>query len=361
MFVWAMRDKGSEWRAMDSFLRAGALPFIPLVEAVCEPFITQRGHLPESPVAVMEKLGTRIVALTDSGRVWVDLGNLEGVFSSNDIAEMLRVVRNHRELARHLVIPVIRTSMQPPVIDAAIEWARSEGSGLCIRVDGLTALREKGRLVSDISAEAGLINESIDLVLDAQDLPLAVSHDEMRATFPLSQTARTWAVLAGSFPPSITDMPPDEYEHHRDRREWTAWRDEIEVPGAWRRPIYGDYATQPAIYSPSPSFPGSPTVRYSATEEYIVLRGRGGYGSEGADFSQFIGHARFLRQQPYFCAVTRTLGDDYVDRIASGGNGTGNLTTWRVASLQRHLSVVAAQVAEFAPIFASEAGGVHRT
>ena len=309
----------------------------------------------------MEKLGHRIAPLTDSGRVWVDLGHLERIFSSNDVVEMMRVVRNHPELSHHLVVPVIRTSMQRPVMDAIIEWARSEGSGVCIRVDGLTGLRDKARLVSDIVVESRLPDDAIDLVLDAQDLPLAISHDEMRGAFPLTHSARTWVVLAGSFPTSITDMTPDDYEHRRERGEWTAWRDEIEVPGDWRRPIFGDYATQPSIYTPSPAFPGSPTVRYSVAEEYIILRGRGGYGSVGADYSQFIGHARFLCQQPYYCSVTRTPGDDYVDRIASSGIGTGNLTTWRVASLQRHLGVVAAQVAEFAPIFASGNRPVQRT
>jgi hypothetical protein len=357
MFVWAMRDKSSEWRAMESFLRAGALPFSPLVEAVCEPFMARRGHVPVNPDTAMRRLGHRIASLKDSGRVWVDLGHLERIFSSNDVVEMMRVLRQNPELAHHLVVPVIRTSMQRPVIDAAIEWAQSQGSGVCIRVDGLTGLTGKIRLVSDITAESRLPDDAIDLILDAQDLPLAVSHDEMRGAFPLTHSARTWVVLAGSFPTSITDMTPDEYEHHRDRGEWTAWREEIELPGDWRRPIFGDYATQPAIYTPSPAFPGSPTVRYSAAEEYIILRGRAGYGSVGTDYSQFIGHARFLLQQPYYCSVTRTRGDDYIEKIASGGVKTGNLTTWRVASLQRHLGVVAAQVAEFAPIFAAE----HRT
>jgi hypothetical protein len=354
MFVWAMRNKGSEWRAMKSFLQAGALPFTPLIEAVCEPFMAQRGSVPENPVAAMEKLGRRIAPLTDSGRVWVDLGHLERIFSSNDVVEMMRVVRKHSQLAHHLVVPVIRTSMRQPVMDEAIEWARSEGSGLCIRVDGLTGLRDKARLLSDIVAESRLPHDAIDLVLDAQDLPLAVSHDEMRDAFQLTHSARTWVVLAGSFPTSVTDMRPDDYEHRRDRGEWTAWRDEIELPGEGRRPVFGDYATQPAVYNPSPSFPGSPTVRYSAAEEYIILRGRGGYGSVSADYSQFIGHARFLRQQPYYCTVTHSIGDDYVERIASSGIQTGNLTTWRVASLQRHVSVVAAQVAAFAPVFVGE-------
>lgn len=352
MFVWAMRDKGSEWRAMESFLRAGALPFTPLVEAVCEPFIPQRGHLPESPVAVMERLSRRVAPLTYLGPVWVDCGNLKQVFSSNDVAQMMRVFRRKGELARHLAIPVIRTSADASVIEAGIEWACEEGSGLCIRVDGLTGLEDKARLVDEMVRESGLRDNAMDLILDAQDLPRLISHDEMRAAFPLHHSARTWVALGGTFPPSITDKSPDVYEHKLERGEWTTWRDEMRVPANGRRPIYGDYATQPAIYTPSPAFPGSPTVRYTTDDDYVVLRGRAGYGGMGTDFGQFIGHARFLCQQPYYCCVTRTAGDDYVEMIAGDGTKTGNLTTWRVASLQRHVGIVASQVAEFAAVLA---------
>jgi hypothetical protein len=292
--------------------------------------------------------------------VWVDLGHLERIFSAHDVVELVRVMRQQRELAHHAVVPVIRTSMKRPVIDEIVAWGMAGGSGICIRVDGLTSLLEKSTLVSQIAAQSNLDVNNIDVILDAQDLPLAVSHEEMRETLPLVHLARTWAVLSGTFPSSITSMTPDSYEHRRDRREWTAWREEIEQPGEWRRPVFGDYATQPAIYSPSPAFPGSPTVRYTTEDGYIILRGRGGYGETGADFSQFIGHARFLRQQPYFRSVIDTLGDDYVDRIGTGQSGTGNLSSWRVASLQRHVRVVAAQVANYAPIFAAERRLAHR-
>ncbi len=326
MFVWAVRDKGSEWRAIKAFLQSGALPFTPLVEAVCEPFMTQPGR----PGAAAHggdglKLSHNVAQLTDSGRLWVDLCHLERIFSSGDVAEMHRVFRQNPDLAVHLAVPVARTSAGQPVIDAAIEWARAQSSGLCIRVDGLTHLRDKSNLVSDIVAASGLSEGSIDLILDAQDLPLAVSHDEMRNVFPVVHAARTWVVLAGTFPRSITDMDPNDYEHKRERGEWLTWREEIERVGDWRRPVFGDYATQPAVYNPSAAFPGSPSVRYSTGEQYVILRGRGGHGDTGADFSQFIGHARYLREQPYFRDVIETSGDRYVERIATDGNGTGNL------------------------------------
>src|SRR3989454_702476 len=345
-----MRDKGSEWITMRRFLEAGRLPFTPLVEAVCEPYLTGTGGSLKSPVEVLEALGNKVAPLTDSGRAWIDLGHLTRLFSASDVSKLHRVVRKTSGLATHLVTPVVRTSSPGEVVEAVFAWAREERSGICIRVDGGTHLSQKARQVTTIVKESRLREGDIDLVFDAQDLPRAVSHEALSDAFPIGQGARTWTVLAGTFPPSITAMSPDVYQHIRDRDEWLAWREEITQSGSGRTPIYGDYATQPALYTPSPPFPGSPSVRYTTGERYVVLRGRGGSGSRGPDYTQYVGHALYLTQQQYFCDVVTTGGDAYVQQIASRTYGTGNLTTWRVASLQRHLSVVAAQVAQYVAV-----------
>jgi hypothetical protein len=347
MFVWALRDKGSEWRAMRQFLERGRLPFVPLVEAVCEPFLPGSGQRPQSPGTVTNRLGVNLGALTDSGRVWVDLNHLGQIFSGSDLVELHRVLRTNQELAFNSITPVVRTSSSSDVIDEACRWAFEEGCGLGIRVDGLTRLRQKSDILVDIIRASGLRPDNIDVILDGQDLPRAVGHEEMADAFPTSQITRTFVVLAGTFPRSITDMDPDTYEHTRERGEWTTWREEMQREGNWRRPLYGDYATQPALYVPSPSFPGSPTVRYTTGETFVILRGRGAVRGQGPDYSQYIGHARFLRQQSYYRDIATTECDSYVERIAARTNGSGTPSTWRVASLERHVTVVSAQVAQF--------------
>jgi hypothetical protein len=193
----------------------------------------------------------------------------------------------------------------------------------------------------------------IDLIVDAQDLPRAVSHEQLRAHFPVSASSRTFAVVAGSFPAQITSLNPDIYEHRLDRGEWSTWKEEVAGANGDRVPVYGDYATQAATYAPSPGFPGSPSIRYTTADGYVVIRGRRGRVQDGIDYSQYIGHARYLRDRPYFAVPTLTLGDEYVLRIATEGNGSGNATTWRIASLQRHLELVANDMQAFVPMIAA--------
>jgi len=352
MYVWVMRNKGSEWQALGRCLERGPLPFVPLVEAVREPFIPSRGRLPEDPATVMAKLNSRIKILAHAARVWIDHGNLVGTFSTHDVLEMLRIVYRLDGRAATRATPVVRASSPPALMEALVRVARTQRAGLCIRVDGVTHLESKAAIVSDLVLQAGVDASEIDLVVDAQDLPRVVSHDELRDRFPLFENARTFAIVAGTFPPSITDLSPDQYVHKLERGEWSAWQQEMQQETAWRRPAYGDYATQPAVYAPSPSFPGSPSVRYTTADQFVVLRGRAGPSGVGTDYGQFIGHARFLRQQPYYRDVLDTPTDAYVEWIASGAHKTGNLTTWRVASLERHLMVVARQVAEYVPVLA---------
>ncbi len=130
MFVWVMRDKGSEWRT--ALQRAGTeqLRFIPLVEAVCERFLPQQDKAAPVPTAVIDRLAGLIVRLTDHGPCWVDLTNLLQIFSANDVAEMHRRLRTSTGLAAHLVVPVVRTSSPSTLIDAAFTWAHEHGSGL---------------------------------------------------------------------------------------------------------------------------------------------------------------------------------------------------------------------------------------
>jgi len=341
MYTWVFRDKGSEWRAISRLQMMGHASFRPLVEAACEPLMPRLKSTAKTPQQTMIALGSKLQGLALRGSVWVDLSNLSHLFGPSDRAQLSGVLRTALGSDAAGVTPVIRTSSDILEIEAAILWARSVGSGLAIRIDGLTSVDEKARTVAAIAKESQLPMEMIDLIADAQDLPLAVTHEELVNAFPLSQEARCWTLVAGSFPRAITHLSPAIYEHNLARAEWDTYQKEVQQDVSWRRPEYGDYATQPAIYAPSPPFRASPSVRYTSGSGFVVLRGTGGKGS---DFSQYIGHARFLQGQAYFGDICRGEAESYVGRIASGSHGTGNATTWRIASLQRHVEVASVQV-----------------
>ena len=359
MYVWAMRDKRSEWTAVRSLVTSGIAPFSVLGESVCEPFVSVRGSRVHTPEEVIGKLAGNIVSVSASIRVFVDLENFRLVNSDRDTARMLTALSKGLGLVARSVVPVLRTTSGPEVTEAALIWARSNGTSVCMRVVGLTRLDQASIAVQSLIDRAGLSPSQIDLVTDAQDLPRIVSHSEIRSAFPITTAARSWSHLAGSFPGAITHLEADEYEHTLERAEWTVWLDEIGNTEVGRAPDFGDYATQCARYTLSPAFGGSPTVRYSTGESFMVLRGRGGSPGKPTDFSQYVGHARFLKRSPYFRSQVDTLGDDYIDRIANGLHNTGSLETWRLASLQRHVTLAASQVKAQRLILSQRNAGVN--
>lgn len=181
-------------------------------------------------------------------------------------------------------------------------------------MDGVTHLREKAKQVVAVAKSSGLKDSDIDLIVDAQDLPRAVSYKDMESSLPMSQNARTWTVL-------------------------------FQLLGWVGAPIT---ATSP--HSP-PCIPSRrPTLEVlrfviPRAKSLSSFRGRGSSSRKRLDFGQYVGHAIYLVQQEFFRDVCNTGGDEYVDFLASRIHGTGNMTTWRVASLQRHVGVVAAQLA----------------
>jgi hypothetical protein len=341
MFIWAMRDKASEWKALRLLRSAGSFEGHILVEAVCEPLVTTKYRKAITPQVMMERLGEKIASTLDS-RVWLDVDNLQLVLDEELLGPLLRIAARRRTLFGDLLVPVVRASSPSSVAREACRLANEHHSGLCIRVDGLAHLAVQNEKVERIISESGLDASAIDLIADAKDLPWAHSHEELERHLPICGSVRTWAVLAGTFPSSITPLDPDTYEHILPRDEWVAYAEGALKGGTLRTPTYGDYATQPAMYSISPGFAPSHSVRYTTEYGYVVIRGRGG---KNAPRNQFVGHSRYLRTRDYYRAVASTLGDAYAERIATGGSGPGSPSTWRVASICRHLGVVATQVA----------------
>lgn len=343
-FVWVARDKGSEWKTIHSLQYMGELPFRLLVEAVCEPFIPNRKGLTLTPNTVASRLARNLAKASMSGPVWIDFGNLTALrtFSGADIALMLDLLRVHAEAGGwgHLIVPVVRTTSELSMVNAVARWAARLDSGICIRVMGANGLAAKATFVNAVLESSGLDHNQIDLVIDAQDLPSVASQQQLADAFALSQSSRTWAIIAGTFPSAVTHLSADDYIHLLPRTEWMEFSSDRSLGSGKRTPLYGDYATQGSLYAPSPGFGASATIRYTAGDDYLVLRGHGG---TKADFKQYIGHARFLVAHASYRDVTGSPAEAYIEKIARGESGTGNATTWRVASLQRHLSVVAAQ------------------
>lgn len=196
----------------------------------------------------------------------------------------------------------------------------------------------------------------VDLIADFG----LVEKDELRLAWicsriPWIQKWRTYSCISGSFRKDLAGLDVGEYEF--ERWEWQSYRDQISGGDSLQRvPTYGDYATQCAAYAEPVDGPRpSASLRYTADEKFIVVRGRALH--LGAKYLQYPANAMSLCSRPEFRTITSCAGDDYIaDKAANmieierTGKGTGNPQTWIQASLNRHWTVAAHQISTlFAP------------
>ena len=85
----------------------------------------------------------------------------------------------------------------------------------------------------------------------------------------------------------------------------------------------------------------SASVRYTANEYWLVLKGR---NLRDHGYEQFHDVCRELIEKLEYSGRSFSWGDGYIDDCANEIAGTGNLTTWRKVGTSHHLAFVLRQI-----------------
>ena len=182
----------------------------------------------------------------------------------------------------------------------------------------------------------------VDLGLVGQDNDYSLIFERL----PALDDWRSFAVVAGSFPKDLTGLKRDR-KHRLPRLEWEAWK-AIVAQRSRRRPVYGDYTTLHPTLSPidRPVNP-SASIRYTAEDDWIVMRGRGVRTRGGPGPKQYWAHAELLRIEDDYRGSHYSFGDQYIWEVARRESGPGNATKWAQVSVNHHLTFVLHQVKGF--------------
>lgn len=249
-------------------------------------------------------------------------------------------------------IPVTRPDRPASFQSAIRDIVQRLGMGAAVRVP-VTSLRAQsaGRELRDLLAYLGLDFESVDVIVEyglvgVGDPPFSyVCH-----RLPEIHRWRTFTVLGGSFPPDLMGFKtPGQYEQARE--EWTRWAAEIaQAGGLPRRPSFGDYTIQHAIYyEPAPGANPSASIRYTAATYWVIMRGQGLRTPGSPGHAQYPANAELLCTRTEFCGPHFSAGDEYIWNVGShkkGGPGTPE--TWLRAGINHHLAFVTRQVSAWA-------------
>lgn len=336
-------------RQLDARTRAGMTP---LIEVNPRALAAEEAADPAVVDKRCSKVAAEILGDWGNGRAFLDLGLLApGVRAAGGVHPLTKIFQEGRTLFPSFV-PVTGLGRDVAYQDAARSVLAADNRGLCLRLKAGELERpglpeEIDRLLTGF----GLDYEAVDVLVDygvVGDAPpdLAAACESL----PGLRRWRTFTVLSAAFPVDLSGMRVGE--HVLPRRDWRAWRDQVTaLPPLPRLPAYGDYTVQhPVFREPGFGLNFSASIRYTAEDAFVVMRGEGVRNDDGPGYAQWPANAMMLCERPEFRGEGFSAGDRYIKEMSAeveknGSGRTGDAGTWLRAAFNHHLTLTVRQIA----------------
>ena len=235
--------------------------------------------------------------------------------------------------------PVVRLNDAEPAHRNARLHVES-GNGIAVRLDVEDMDEDPEDLAEALRTllrRLGRTPAEVDLLLDlgAVDGDVAVRagvrmvRDVLHA-LPEPELWRGLVVLSGAFPTDLQAVQP--WTLGELPRRDAMLRDHLRRRPLSRVPTFGDYAVAHPLLVMGPAFSAAPQLRYTASDRWLVLKGR---RNDPEGHEQFHRVCEAIAQHPEFAGAALGKADA---RIAdSRREGPGNTSTWQAIATTHHL------------------------
>ncbi|MBI2479895.1 MAG: hypothetical protein HYV60_15060, partial [Planctomycetia bacterium] len=159
---------------------------------------------------------------------------------------------------------------------------------------------------------------------------------------------RSFTLLSGAFPKDLQGLEKDSV-HTLPRDEWLYWCEQVLLlPHKLRRPTFGDYTVQHAIYDePAENCNPSASIRYTYDNYWVIMRGHGLKNKDSLKNAQYPAEAQLLCERDEFCRAEFSNGDRYIYETSQTPDEPGTPLTWIRAGINHHMVFAARQIAAF--------------
>jgi len=329
-------------RALTTNIRGQITPFVELVPTV--------DNAPS-------KVSADIRSSWGFSPFFLDFVNLPDVESDDIVARVSEALR----FAGTRAILVTGLDRGPNYQTAIANAVTTDKRGACIRLFphdlGSSWLPIH---LADVLKRLGLTPEQVDIVADYQLLSdFAMPFIELCKKLPHLQRWRTFTVISGAFSKDLTEYDKNG-QYTRSREDWLFWNahGRVSLP---RRPTYGDYGIQYALYTEPPERSNpSASIRYTAHDYWVIMRGEGLFNEDGPGNSQYGANAQLLCEREEFCGRSFSYGDRYIDNLSQGIEGPGNPETLLRAGTNHHITFVTDQLSKSLLISTGDAPSLGR-
>jgi hypothetical protein len=320
----------------------------PLIELVPSDFTHERIRKCGSLNDKFKKTAEQLDSCWHKSPFFIDFCHLQAEI--NQIASPtppLLLLANHARSLGLQMIPVTGMLRSAEYQTAIANVITIDKRGVCVRltvddVEGNRFEQELRELLLRFHLQPAHVHLLIDSeLIDNTDLSIA----RLSILLPELSKWRTFTVASGAFPPDLSNLEVGTHEVRRS--DWLAWKREVVSSRLARAPTYGDYATRhPVFMEPPPKARVSASIRYTADEHWVVMRGEWVNRPGGPGFKQYPANAMLLRERSEFCGDAFSAGDHYIAQMNLHSPHTGNATTWVEASVNHHLTFTVRQIAK---------------
>jgi hypothetical protein len=349
-YVPILRWKRGEWvalRHLNEDIRASITPLVELTPKSSGP--RSDGSRPTVSETLC-KVASDLVANWGWRPVFFDLMHLNEMMRSDDGLPALVYLSRQARSRGASIIPVTGLRRGIASREAAASTAAEGSCGACIRLnrgdlDRLTLRSDLDALLSQL----GLEPSQTDLIIDLQFIGDAVPDwAPILRLVPNQEKWRTLTIAAGSFPLDLRKYSIGD--HHIRRTDWIGWRNLVRTQGTYqRRPAFADYTIQHGIYHEPPDRANvSASIRYTLSEDWLILRGQALRGENTGGSAQYRSEAQWLcAKQDVFCGQEFSYGDGYIFERSIRSDPPGSPETLLRAGFNHHLTFVVRQLASF--------------
>jgi hypothetical protein len=346
-YVPILRWKRAEWIALRNLFDRDRAAMTPLVELVPRSFgPNSRGEVP-SPETVLSNAAAEIEKSWGRGRIFVDLWLLSPMPTFPGGVHPLTFLGDQARTRRLSVVPVTGVGRLPAYQAAVAAIASSEPCGVCIRAH--PSEFETGDFPVRLKSLMGSLcvqEKDVDLILDYQVLgAAAISLALVESRIPNITAWRTFTVASGAFPPDLQQFPIGQRVLRRS--DWLLWLGHVTSgEKSSRLPSYSDYTIQHGRFIEPPERANfSASIRYTASRDWVIMRGEGVYHDGSPGYAQWPANAQLLCARPEFCGPAYSYGDHYIDEKSRNPASTGGAETWLREGINHHLTFAVRQIA----------------
>lgn len=353
-YVPILRWKQGERFALRDLYNQDRCRITPLIEVVPSDFTDEKIKKCGSLNEKFKKTAEHVDNCWHKSPLFVDLCHLEATLGkSSDADHPLVLLGNHARCRGVQMIPVTGLRRPADYQTAVASVIAADKRGACLRltsddVENKSLEKDLYQLLSRFRLDRAQVHLLVDLKLIDN---ASLSIPRLSALLPGLLDWTTFTVASGAFPPDLSNL--EVGIHEVGRSDWLAWKRAVVSSRPARVPTYGDYATRHPIFKePPPRARVSASIRYTAGEHWVVMRGEWLNKPGGPGFKQYPANAVLLRERTEFCGEAFSAGDHYIAQMTldSPQTGTGNATTWVQASVNHHLTFTVRQIGKlFSP------------